>query len=223
MAQHEPVEEWLQELLNMDEEHKMTAKQLKIIEAAVEVFSEKGYSAASTSEIAQKAGVAEGTIFRHYKTKKDLLLSITFPLMSKLVGPFILNNFNEVLMKDYPTFEEFLRAVLHNRLQFARKHLKIIKILLQEIPFQPVLREQFIENVGSKVLGRMQEIITHFQEKGELIPVPTLTAVRFTASSVLGLFIVHLLLMPEKPWDEEQEIEQTIRLIMNGMAAEKGS
>lgn len=54
----------------------MTDKQISIISAAIEIFAEKGYSATTTSVIAKKAGVGEGTIFHHYKTKKDLLLAI---------------------------------------------------------------------------------------------------------------------------------------------------
>ncbi|GIP22454.1 TetR/AcrR family transcriptional regulator [Paenibacillus sp. J22TS3] len=215
----EPLEPWLEELLQSGEGRKLTAKQLKILESAVEVFAEKGYAAASTSEIAQMAGVAEGTIFRHYKTKKELLLSIVTPMMGKLLAPFILNNFNEVLEQDYPTFEDFLRAVLHNRLAFARKHLKIIKILLQEIPFQPALKEQFIEHIGAKIYDRFQLVIKHFQDKGELIEVPSFTAIRFAAFSAVGLFVMHLMLAPDMPWDEEKEIEMTIQLIMHGLAA----
>ncbi len=48
-------------------------KEQRILEAAIAVFSEKGFSAATTSEIAKNAGVAEGTIFRYFKTKKDIL------------------------------------------------------------------------------------------------------------------------------------------------------
>ncbi|MDP4171296.1 MAG: helix-turn-helix domain-containing protein, partial [Bacillota bacterium] len=47
----------LQQLLNEDDI--LTEKQKKIIVAAIESFSEKGFAATSTSEIAKKAGVAE--------------------------------------------------------------------------------------------------------------------------------------------------------------------
>src|SRR5690606_18989192 len=77
-----------------------TEKQKKILEAAIELFSEKGYASTSTSEIAKKAGVAEGTIFRHYNTKKELLMSIVMPLIAKFVGPIVVNDFNKVL--DHP-------------------------------------------------------------------------------------------------------------------------
>ena len=42
---------------------------MRILEA-VDMFGEKGYASTSTSEIAKRAGVAEGTIFRYYKTKR---------------------------------------------------------------------------------------------------------------------------------------------------------
>ncbi|WP_371933371.1 TetR/AcrR family transcriptional regulator [Halobacillus litoralis] len=56
-----------------EEDRKLTPKQEQILKAAVEIFAEKGYASSSTSEIAAKANVAEGTIFRHYKTKKRTL------------------------------------------------------------------------------------------------------------------------------------------------------
>lgn len=55
---------------NVQSKGDLTERQKKIVAAAIESFAEKGYSATSTKEIAQKAGVAEGTIFRHYKTKR---------------------------------------------------------------------------------------------------------------------------------------------------------
>lgn len=47
-----------------------------ILEAAVGLFAEVGFEAASTAELARRAGVAEGTIFHHFRTKEGLLLEI---------------------------------------------------------------------------------------------------------------------------------------------------
>ena len=49
---------------------KRNERQMRILEAAVDMFGEKGYASTSTSEIAKRAGVAEGTIFRYYRRKK---------------------------------------------------------------------------------------------------------------------------------------------------------
>ncbi|WP_110931251.1 TetR/AcrR family transcriptional regulator [Paenibacillus bouchesdurhonensis] len=217
MHQQDSLEQWIQEIVKIDE-GKLTEKQIKIIQAAVEIFAEKGYAASSTSEIAQMAGVAEGTIFRHYKTKKDLLMSIVSPMMTRLIAPFVWNDFKEVLESNYPTIEDFLYAVAVNRINFARKHLKIIKILLQEIPFQPVLQNEFKKHIGSKVFQRFSEIVEHFKDKGQIIEMPTPSLLRFSASAMVGLFITRFLIFPDESWDEEQEIRDTIQLIMDGIS-----
>jgi AcrR family transcriptional regulator len=51
----------------------MTEKQEKILEAALLLFAENGYNATSTSKVALNAGVSEGLIFRHFKSKEGLL------------------------------------------------------------------------------------------------------------------------------------------------------
>lgn len=215
----QPPEQWVDELLKLnDQDEKMTDKQMKIIQAAVETFSEKGYAASSTSEIAQKAGVAEGTIFRHYRTKKDLLLSIVAPIMSKLIGPFMVRDFAKIIDAPYATYEDFLRAILRNRLVFARNNLPVIKILMQEIPFQEDLKKQFKELVAKHILSRVVKVVEQYQQKGTLITVPPLSIIRFTISAIFGFVMTILIIMPETDRNEEEEIELTIRMIMHGVA-----
>lgn len=54
----------------------MTEKQENILKAAIHLFSEKGYTATSTSAIAKCAGVSEGLIFKHFMNKEGLLNAI---------------------------------------------------------------------------------------------------------------------------------------------------
>jgi AcrR family transcriptional regulator len=215
----EEMEQWVAEMLRInDSEAKMTDKQIKIFKAAVETFSEKGYAASSTSEIAQKAGVAEGTIFRHYKTKKDLLVSIVAPMMAKLIAPFVLKDFNKVLHSAYPKYEDFLRAVIKNRIEFARNNLQIIKIMLHELPFQSELQAQFKEHIAKKVFNRLQNVVEHFQSDGQIIALPSHVAVRVSVSVLIGFVFARFFLLPELDWDEDQEIEYSIDFIMHGLA-----
>ncbi|MEV7010906.1 TetR/AcrR family transcriptional regulator [Streptosporangium sp. NPDC051022] len=55
----------------------------RILAAAEEVFAEKGPSA-STEEVAARAGVAIGTVFKHFPTKQDLLRAIMKDLLARL-------------------------------------------------------------------------------------------------------------------------------------------
>lgn len=44
-----------------------------LLRAGLELLAERGYKGATTREIARRAGVAEVTLFRHYKSKGELL------------------------------------------------------------------------------------------------------------------------------------------------------
>ncbi|MGG0719006.1 TetR/AcrR family transcriptional regulator [Robertmurraya massiliosenegalensis] len=199
----------------------LTEKQKKIILAAIQSFAEKGYASTSTSEIAKNAGVAEGTIFRHYKTKKDLLYSIIEPMVKKFIAPFVIKDMEKVLNQEHATFEEFLRAMIENRIIFISKNMLLFKILIQEIPFQPELKGLFKEHIGTKVIARFSQVVEHYQTKGELIEAPPSSIIRVVASSIFGYIIVRNLLLPELNWDDKAEIDRTIQIVMHGISAEK--
>lgn len=70
-----------QETKNQEIRTKKTVKERRqdILEAALIVFAGNGYNGATTAEIARAAGIAEGTIFRHFATKKELLIAVLEP------------------------------------------------------------------------------------------------------------------------------------------------
>lgn len=60
-------------------------KKIKIIEAGLELFSEKGYYHTNTVEIAKAAGVSIGTVYSYFKDKKDIyIISLEYFLDSHL-------------------------------------------------------------------------------------------------------------------------------------------
>ena len=62
---------------------KLTPKMQAILSASLELFAEKGYSNTSTKDIARLANVAEGTIFKHFGSKENLLYASILPILSK--------------------------------------------------------------------------------------------------------------------------------------------
>ncbi len=48
----------------------------RILEAALEVFSQKGFHPATTDEIAERAGVGKGTLYRYFETKEKLFAEL---------------------------------------------------------------------------------------------------------------------------------------------------
>ncbi|WP_229106442.1 TetR/AcrR family transcriptional regulator [Paenibacillus sp. 1001270B_150601_E10] len=220
--QHE--EEWIKLLnqLEPEEREKMTDKQQRIVAAALDIFSEKGYAAASTNEIAKKAGVAEGTIFRHYKTKKELLFSILSPMMTKLLAPFLLRELKQIVDTPYDSYAQFVAAILKNRHDFFIKHKQAIRLLIQEIPFHEELKEEFINTVSEQLFERARLVVERYKAVGELIDMPSPIILRFTLTNVIGFLLVRHLFLPNAEWEQDEvELERTVQLIMHGIASFK--
>ena len=56
----------------------------QILDAATLIFSERGFSRANTDEIAKKANIGKGTLYRYFKNKKDIFFSVVDRGLSKL-------------------------------------------------------------------------------------------------------------------------------------------
>jgi AcrR family transcriptional regulator len=52
------------------------ATRQKVLEAAEQVFGEKGYHSASVTEITRAAGVAQGTFYLYFDNKRDLMCAV---------------------------------------------------------------------------------------------------------------------------------------------------
>lgn len=213
MTTHKTLKELIK-LDNMDDS--MTERQLNILSAAIELFSEKGYEATATSEIAKKAKVAEGTIFRYYKTKKELLFAIPSTLTKASLFEVFLEDFNEILNTEHDHFETFLRKLILNRKKFVSETAPILKVIVQEIPFHPELRNKILNTVIFPSVKKITAIIDKFKKQGEIIDMPSTTIVKLLATSVFGYLFLHYIALPELKQDEDN-LDYLIQYIMNGI------
>ena len=72
-------------------------KRNAILDAATRVFAERGLTAAPTSEISRRAGVADGTLFTYFKTKDDLINALYREIKLELA---------DAMMSEFPAQEE---------------------------------------------------------------------------------------------------------------------
>lgn len=83
------------------------------MEAARAVFCEHGYTNASTAEIARRAGVVEGALYRYFPSKKDLLIKVV-------------EDFYERVFSDYEQQLKGVRGVWNSLRFMIWKHLSVI-------------------------------------------------------------------------------------------------
>ena len=197
---------------------KTTDKQQKIVETAIKFFAEKGYANTSTSEIAKTAEVSEGTIFRHYGTKDNLLISIIVPFLKESIPAMAEEAFNDIMSDNVYSFEDFLRALLKNRSAFIEDNKEIFQIVIKEILYNEALRNELIPYFAENIGKRLLKVIGIYQERGELNDVPREIIQRMVFTSVVGYFVTRFVLLPDtQKRDEEAEIEHIVRFVMDGI------
>ena len=199
----------------LEKSNKQTVKQKKIIEVAITSFAEKGYSNTSTSEIAKQAGVAEGTIFKHYGTKENLLLSIMVPFLKDFF-PAMVDELIGELMNDKYSFEEFLRALITNRSAFLSENREIFQVFIKEMFYKEELRNELLPNVLEIGSNHLIKVIEVFKQRGEIKDISNEVILKMLITVIGGMFISNFVLL-NKHSISENEIEEVVLFILNGL------
>ncbi|NJE49346.1 TetR/AcrR family transcriptional regulator [Thermococcus sp. 9N3] len=97
----------------------------RIIEAALELFSERSYHEVSVEEIARKAGVSKGGLFHHFPSKYELAKAVFFHYLTQWE-----RELGEVMEKaDGP--EERLRVLVGAMFDFVSQNQKLYRFFLE--------------------------------------------------------------------------------------------
>ncbi|MFY4774186.1 TetR/AcrR family transcriptional regulator [Metabacillus sp. RGM 3146] len=197
---------------------KHTAKQQKVVDAAIKIFAEKGFANTSTSEIAEQAGVAEATIFRHYGTKENLLLSVILPFIKDFIPRMADEIFNGLLSQNPATFEQFLRALIKNRIDFISDNRKLFQILVKEVMYREEFKQELAPLVSEIIIHHFNKVIETFKEREDLIDKPTPILIRMLLTFLYGYFTSRYVLITDNfVKNEEEEVDEVVRFIMGGL------
>lgn len=199
---------------------KQTDKQQKIVETAIKMFAEKGYANTSTSEIAKVAGVAEGTIFRHYGTKDNLLLSVILPFIKEALPGMADNVFKEVIKDESINFADFLRGLFKNRIEFVMENREIFQVLVKELMYSEQLRDDLLPHFSEVIIKRITTLVEKYKVRGEIINLPTETLVRMFFTLFGGYLVSNFILFSNRQEiDVDVEVENLVMFVMNGISS----
>jgi len=98
----------------------------RILQAALDEFSDKGYHASTIDSIAERAGIAKGTVYRYFNTKEGLFNALKEDTISEFV---------EHARHDLSQEEDVLKiieSVIKNYLSFFEKNSAFFKVIIQE-------------------------------------------------------------------------------------------
>ncbi len=126
----------------------------RILRAALDLFSEVGYTRATTRAIADRAGINEVTLFRHFGSKKELLLAC---LRAGNQTGFA-RTFREHLTGDYPAD---IHAMARLQIADTRQNLGILRLLLCDARAVPDLQEALALGAADN----HQQLAAYFEEQ----------------------------------------------------------
>jgi AcrR family transcriptional regulator len=104
----------------------------ELLNAAVDVFCDKGYHRTLISDIVARAGVGQGTFYRHFKSKRDLIETIMDQFGASLLGQFEFMSTN--LPSNVDEYRQASKEALLSMAFLVEKNRKLALLLLREAP-----------------------------------------------------------------------------------------
>lgn len=124
-----------------------------IMMAAREVFTERGYNDALISEIADKAGVVEGSIYRFFTNKRDLLIQV------------VEHWYEEMLARDGEQFIAIrgtwnqIHFIVHHHLASIRREPALSRLVFQELRPDPDYRATRLFQLNQAYTHRIVDVV----------------------------------------------------------------
>ncbi len=135
-----------------------------ILAAALEEFSARGFAETRLDDVAQRAGVAKGTIYLYFRDKESLFQE----LVRAMVGPLV-SRIEAAPLRDLPvrSVAQMIVDVFVDEI-FGTRRGDMIRLILAEGPRFPKLAELYHREVISRVLPILRARLAQAVECGEL-------------------------------------------------------
>ncbi|NHC35813.1 TetR/AcrR family transcriptional regulator [Scytonema millei] len=184
----------------------------RILQAAQRLFARQGFDGTTTRDLAQAAGVAEGTLFRHFSNKKAILVEVATQGWVEILTD-LLTELSE--MGSYKAVAQ----VMQRRMWNFQKNADLMRVCFMEAQFHPDLRDR----VQSEVIAKMTDVAEAFfqtaMERGIYRPMnPRLVAQVFLGMFAISGFSHNTLMEPNaSPQQMKEMAEGLADIFLNGV------
>ena len=151
----------------------------RILKAALTLFARSGYDGITTKQIAAAAGVAEGTLFRHFETKKSILVQVATDGWIEILTD-LLTELSE--MASYKAVAQ----VMKRRMLHLQDNADLMRVCFMEVQFHEDLRDR----IQTDVIEKMTDVAEAFFQTAMDQGVYRKMDPRLVARVFLGMFAV---------------------------------
>lgn len=187
----------------------------EILDAARRVFARNGFAGASVDEIAEAAGLAKGTVYSYFPSKRDLYLAALHQGIAGLMEETKRN------VDAAPTTAEKIRAFIATRIRYAETNRDFVAIYHAQFgPVHPASLNKQFRQVYQQQVRVLESVLEEASARGEIRPISPDTAAFVVCEVTRALNGRRLLGWSRNAADDD--IEFLFDLIWNGLAAPGG-
>lgn len=189
-----------------------------ILVAAIKIFAQKSYNGTTTSEIAKEAGVAEGTIFRYFKTKKDILIKGVIDKFTEFVGDKLISEqlIRVIEVNEDKGEKEILKIIIKDRIELVKKYKDIMKVVVSESLYNDEVANSIKKNILPKAKYVIRKFLVTYIEKGEFRNVDLDVAENALIGAVVA-YVVQNYFLNGSNIPSEDGIDKLIDIITGGL------
>jgi AcrR family transcriptional regulator len=188
-------------------------RETQILEAALAVFSRRGYDKATVPDIAREAGIAVGTIYNYFPSKREVLVAIT--------EKYIIAPFKEVANNPPKTGEfGFIFSLIEERLNFGMEGVEKFIPLFVEILHDPELRRDYADKVIRPVMNMMEKLVESRIKAGAFRDVDPSVITRAIGGMVIGFMLLYRMEGEKSPVhkiDRKELANELASLVFTGL------
>lgn len=202
---------------NMLAKMDITQRQRAVLRASMELFATQGFNQTSTRQIAQKAGVAEGTVYKQFKTKQAILTAILTPIRELVIPQVAVDFAQNVLTRQYPELSDLVHEIFLNRLQLIDNNRSFVRLMYGSFLEQPRLRQEVVAAFTKRVAALFLKIFEFYQNQGQIrADLAAQSIVQLIISTLLG-YTTRMVLFGQH-FDLQTAADEGTSLVMHGIA-----
>ncbi len=146
-------------------ENKTENNEAKILNAAKNIFQQKGMTGARMQEIADKAGINKALLHYYYRSKQ-LLFEAVFNQAFKIIAPKL----GAVLNSDLPLFDK-IKQFTQGYISFVIEHPYLPGFIIHELNQNPEFAQQLTKKKHFPNIQKFQKQIEQAVKMGEIKPI----------------------------------------------------
>lgn len=156
-----------------------TETRTRILQAAQQLFARQGYDATTTRDLARAAGVAEGTLFRHFDHKKTILIEIATQGWVEILTDLLME------LSEMASYRA-ISQVMQKRMRNLKQNADMMRVCFMEAQFHPELRDRIQAEVITKMMDVTEAFFQTAIDRGIYRPINP----RVIARVFLGMFAI---------------------------------